>query len=502
MKLAAGSLPWLIASDLRIRWRSLSLARGSWMPWALYGTFIMLLHAGAGVVIWSFSHARQSMSAADVVATNAVLLVSLSFFMLMAALMAVFRLMHASRELTPLLLSPLPFARVLWAQVVGVLVASWAVSVLLVTPIANMGLVLGHPRFLLAYPVTVALAACAVAVAFALLAGIVRAFGLARARWLMPVLQAVIPLAFVFASLFGRSPAPANTPGLRGGGLVHFSGLMTLPAQALAGDWLALALWLLLGAVALLASVRLARGALLAALVASEPPGAGVAGTGAARAFHTGLFRVLLLKEWRTILREPRLATALLVQPLIVIPAFYLNLMQGRFRAAGAVAMLSFVAAQLSQFVANLMISAEEAPALLGSAPISRRRLIAYKCIAALAPILMLLLAASAWLATRDPWAGAVGLFCCLGAAFCACAIEVARPYPAPRRSFVQIANNRRRRDPLDLLSVLMMQLGWTAAAWFLAARNPWGAAIVLVLILVPFLEWWRDINRQDLLGY
>ena len=44
---------------------------------------------------------------------------------------------------------------------------------------------------------------------------------------------------------------------------------------------------------------------------------------------------------------------------------------------AAAVAATTFFAGQLSQYIANLMISAEEAPALLGSSPRLRGQLIA-----------------------------------------------------------------------------------------------------------------------------
>ncbi len=66
----------------------------------------------------------------------------------------------------------------------------------------------------------------------------------------------------------------------------------------------------------------------------------------------------------------------------------------------------------------------------------------------------------------------------------------------------MQVSAARRSRDPLDIVSVLAMQFGWTAAAWFLANGNLWGAGIVLLVLLVPFFEWWRDANRQNLLGY
>lgn len=505
IRLAPGSLPWLVWWDLRIRFRSQGFGARRRLSLILYGALIILLHAVAGFVLRQMFGNPRALQPEQVLGLNRTMLATLLFFMLLAAGLSVFRLIFAGRELTPLLSSPVPFRRVLWMRVLGLIATTWAISVLLVAPVADMGALLGHPVFLLAYPVTVAIAIIVVAAALLLMSLVLWLFGVRRARKIMQVMQAAVPVAFVLLSVFGRYRSPHGASPMQGTGLESLGGLMTVPARALTGAPLPLSLLLVLAALALVIAVGLARHSMLGALqtpdVTPRRRATGAEET-AALHFRTSLFRVLLLKEWRTLLRDPRIATALLAQPVVVIPALYGGLMHGRFQSAGVAAAATFVAAQMSQYVANLMISAEEAPSLLGAAPQPRQRLIVYKCAAALLPILALLLLAAVWLASRDAWAGLVCAVCCFGAAFCACAVEVARPYPSPRRSFVQLGASRRKRDPLDILSVLMMQLGWTAGAWFLADRSYWGAMIVFGVILVPFFEWWRDANRQALLGY
>lgn len=494
---APGSLAWLVLWDLRIRLREQGIGRAGLRSRLLYGALLLVLHAVAGLVLWAMLTRGRGFPPEQVLQLTSLLMLSLLFFMLMAAGLSGFRLLHAGRELTPLLISPVPFQRLLWMRVLGLVATTWAVSILLVMPIANMGAVLGHPVFLLAYPVTVALAVLTTAAVLLVVSLIVKLFGVARGRRVLQWLQALVPIGFVMASLSGQSGSGGSR------GLETYAGLMRLPARALTGEPGALLPLLAFAALALGLAVRLARHSLLAVLQAPEtlPSPPRERGPQALR-FRLGLFRVLLLKEWRTILRDPRLAAALLVQPLLVVPAFYGALMQARFELAGLAAMAVFVSAQLSQYVANLMISAEEAPALLAAAPQARSRLIRLKCIAALLPILALMLVASSVLAWQDTWCGLVAALCCTGAAFCACAIEIVRPYPAPRRSFVQLGAARRMRDPLDILSIAVMQIGWTAGAWLLADRSLWGALLVFAMILVPFLEWWRDANRQSLLGY
>jgi len=502
IRLAPGSLPWLVLWDLRLRFRDQGFGSARRRTMLIYAAFILLTHAVAGLALWKLLDSPKAVPSDQLLHLNSLLLLTLLFFMLMAAGLSCFRLIFSGRELTLHLTSPIPFQRVLWMRVLGLVFTTWSISILLVAPVANMGAILGRPDFLLAYPVTIAIAMITVAAALLVMSLLVSLLGVPRARKILQIMQAVVPLSFVMLSVFGRHRQGGRpTPGFSGG-FETFSSVMALPARALTGDIVSLLSLSAIAVIAVLLSVRLARHGILTALqVPDAVPPRQKAATGALR-FRTGLFRVLLFKEWRTILRDPRIAGALLIQPLLVVPAFYSGLMHGRFKLDGAVAMAAFVAAQMSQYVANLMISAEEAPTLLGAAPLPRQRLILYKCAAALSPILALLMLAAIWVATQDLWSGLVCVICCLGAAFCACAVEIARPYPSPRRSFVQLNAARRKRDPLDILSVLMMQLGWTAGAWFLAERSLWGALIVFVVVLVPFFEWWRDANRQALLGY
>ncbi len=506
MRLPAGSLPWLVWQDLRVTIRAWGFGKSRLWALGLYALFIALLHGGAGIVLWAMFKSPKPMPIEKLLEFSGVLLLSLEFFMLMAALLATFRLILAGRELSLHLSSPLPFSRIMAMRTMSLIVSTWAISILLVTPVANMGALLGRPIFLLAYPVTVMLAMVTVAIALTVMALAVRLFGLVHARRVLQVVQAGVPLLFVLGSLVGRDPAdPQPSPEdlkLAGNGLSNWSGVLRLPALALTGDGEALVTMFLLATLSLIAAARFATPAVLLAVRSPDQAAPKQQRASKHLRFDTRLFRVVMLKEWRTILRDARLAIALAAQPLLIVAFFYGNLFSGEYKLAAAVAATTFFAAQLSQYISNLMISAEESPALLGGAPQTRSRLIAYKCIAALAPVLVMMVLAAIWAGSQDAWTGLVCLICGFGAGFCACAIEVARPYPVNRRSFVQVAAAKRNRDPLDIISVLAMQFGWTAAAWFLAIGSLWGAGIVLLVLLVPFFEWWRDANKQALLGY
>jgi ABC-2 type transport system permease protein len=507
MKLAPGGLPWLVFWDVRIRTRTYGFGGRPLLALLIYGGLIAAVHGGAWLLLRRFGLNRPiDLAAPALIAIYSELLLLLFAFMLMAAIASSFRLLHSGRALTLQLGSPLPFGRVLLAQVLSLVFSTWSIPLLFAIPVANVSALLGQPVLLLIYPVTIALAVCAQALTLLFASGLLRLFGVVRMRRLMPYIQAIVPLLIVTLNLFERGNPRSQTHNADFGQWFEIlAAPMRLPARAIAGEPVALAALLAVAGLLLWLALRAASRGVRVALTTPDAVAAPAARRQSAAAglrFQRGLLRAMMLKEWRTTVREPRLAISLLATPLFVLPLFYSRLFTGQFSPSMAVVAALLATAQLCQRTANLTISAEEAPALLGSAPQARGRIIAYKCAAALLPVIALMSIAAAWIGYYDPWRGMVCFVCGLGASFCLCAIEVARPYPAPRRSFVQVTAGRRKRNPLDILAILFVELGWAAGAWFLAERSLWGALIVFGVLVVPFLQWWRDANKQSLLGY
>ncbi len=358
MRLAAGSLPWLVGQDLRLAFRGMSLGRRRLWPYLLYGGFLIGLHAVAGLVLVAMLTAPTSLSTERALQFSGVMLLSLEFFMLMAAMIGSFRLILAGRELSLHLSSPLPFERVLWMRVVSLIAGTWAISILLVTPVANMGALLGEPLFLLAYPVTVMMAMVTLALALFIVGLTVRLFGVVHARRVLQVVQALVPLGFVAVSLLSRDPQAKSTDGGQGiasSGLAAHAHLVRLPALAMTGDLTALLCMTLLAGLSLVLATRYAAPAILQAVQSPDnaPPRQRHQQTNSETMprFRPGLLRVVMLKEWRTIVRDPRLAIALLAQPMLIVAFFYGNLFKGQYQLAAAVAATTFFAGQLSQYI-------------------------------------------------------------------------------------------------------------------------------------------------------
>lgn len=494
-----GSVLWLVLWQMKIHYRSGASLRRRWLVPVVYGGLFIGLHAIVGWLMALMLSRASDRLGNDLLVISATLLTLLFAFQLMAALAGSSRLLNARSELLPQLASPLPFARVLQAQVIVDVFRVWSISALFLLPIANMGLFFGRYSLLWLYPLTLALSVLAQALMLGLVAVLLAVFGSRGLRRAVPVAQLAVPVLMVGFNLWSQSDHRGANLDLQ-----HLPEIMLLPARAAAGDLLALGVVITAAALTMALVLRGLGERFRQALIADDGA-AGAPGRAASAAplrFRAGLARALILKEWRTSLREPRLMLQIIVTPLWVVPLFYSRLFDARYTTSLAVFALVMIAAQLCQRFASLAISAEEAPALLAAAPQARSRLIAYKCAAAVLPALALLLLAALWIASRDLFSGVIALLCGAGATFSVCAIEVARPYPVARRSFVQVAARRRPRDPLDLLAMLMVELGWGGGAWCLAERKLWGAALVFLVIIVPFVQWWRDANRQNLLGY
>lgn len=486
---APGSLSWLLLWDARLVLREFTFGRAPWISVALWGGFALVFH----MVSWLATVPGRAMPEAARLQLYVQLGGLIAALMLVGAVFAAFRMLFVGRDLALHLGAPLPFARVVAARVLAMVVSEWLLLGVFVFPSANVAALYGRPEMLLVYPMLLGLAAFATALALLLIVALVRALGAATARRALQWVQITLALLFVLPYLLrGRS------------GFWLLSGQLSLalgwPARALLGEPLPLLAWMS-GAAALLAfSIAVAAAPLKQVLLGAEP---GQALTAAARAhrFRSGLLPGIALKEWRTILREPQLLGQLLFSAVAMVPICLSLVIRNGQDLPGLAASLVLMAAQLAQTLSRLAISAEEAPSLLGAAPVARSRLMMAKCLAVLAPLWAICLLSSAWLAWRDPLAAASAFLCAVAASFSAFAIEVCRPFPLSRRSYLR-PRQVRRRDPLDVLSILAMMAGWAWAAHFLAAHNPWGAAVVLAVILVPMWQWWREASPRSVLGY
>jgi ABC-2 type transport system permease protein len=164
--------------------------------------------------------------------------------------------------------------------------------------------------------------------------------------------------------------------------------------------------------------------------------------------FNAGPRAALIKKDLRVALRDPWLLTQLLQQNLFLLPA---TLMFTRWNLHGvsyawlAVVMCAGISASAFGWLAS---SGEEAPELIGSAPIGALDRLVSQLTASLVPVVAGIGVCCAVLAFFHPYAALVVGLCSLGNAFCNAFFNVRLKRPAKRHEF-------RRRNQANLPGLL-----------------------------------------------
>lgn len=205
---------------------------------------------------------------------------------------------------------------------------------------------------------------------------------------------------------------------------------------------------------------------------------------------RSDLMSTLINKEWRLLRRDPLLLSQILLQLFYLVPLFLVfgtRLGEGemnRIAVAGFSSAFVLLSTSLAASLAWLTVSAEDAPDLIASAPVSRDRIESAKALAAGIPAAILLvppvLGAAVIVA---PMAG-VWLLVGGGAAIVStCFIAIWHQTPGNRKEF-----RRRTRGSLLLnMGRSFVALGWIGATGLAVSGWPL-AALIPALISSGFL--------------
>jgi ABC-2 type transport system permease protein len=269
------------------------------------------------------------------------------------------------------------------------------------------------------------------------------------------------------------------------------SSLLSLPARAAFGVGADILLWTLIvfalyaAAVWWYASGFAADAAAISGLGARKRRA-----LRAARPMRSDLMSTLINKEWRLLRRDPLLLSQILLQLFYLVPLFLVfgtRLGEGemnRIAVAGFSSAFVLLSTSLAASLAWLTVSAEDAPDLIASAPVSRDRIESAKALAAGIPAAILLvppvLGAAVIVA---PMAG-VWLLVGGGAAIVStCFIAIWHQTPGNRKEF-----RRRTRGSLLLnMGRSFVALGWIGATGLAVSGWPL-AALIPALISSGFL--------------
>ncbi len=482
-----GTPQWLLMHELTLMWRSLGIKRLKW----LIGLLLLLwvaIHAIAGLSILGLLKAAEGGMVIPPVITQ---LVGALFWLLFTVVLSQTIAMSVNvfftrGDLDLLLSSPISPRTVLLVRSLGIGFGAIFLPILLVLPFAHAGLFLGKPSLMTIYPALVAMALLAAAVGVWLTMLLVKFIGARRAKTAAQVLGALIGAAAFLASQFHNLLSRETRAQLAEwikreaapGGMFEVESLLWWPARAFLGDVVPTLVFLLFSIVVFLLVVHFTHHRFVTGTQESSSAGGSAGAQPGVRrkrmTFANGLAWVVLRKEWKLILRDPKLISETLLQVLYMTPLLFAG-----FSSAGRTAMFLvpgcvMIVAMLVGNLAWITDAAEDAPDLIGTSPVSLGRIRLLKGVAAaVPPLLMILPLVVYWLVT-SPWQGFVLAVCAMCAAASSAACHVLNPRKANRREM----NRRGQAHPLAGIVEMISAFGWAGTAYGMMG-GPWWVFII-----------------------
>jgi len=475
-----GSTAWLLRHELVLGWRGLGARRGR----VFVGVLAVLsaaLHFGAWELMSRWPPGPMPPAATWLLGMAAWFVVLL---MLSQAIALSVSALFERGDLDLLLSSPLPTRTVFTARGLGIAANASVFYLFLLAPVADVGLVTGHPGLLAIYPTMLGLALAVGSVGLGVTLLLVQALGARRARTVAQVLSTLVGAALFLGSQGYNVLGPQRMRGVTAqvaqwmspGGPLAIDSPLWWPGRGLMGDRRAMLAIAAFGAAAFVLVVGLAHRRFLAGTQESVA-GSARRGMPAPRAgsvrLRAGAWRNVLVKEWRLILRDPQLITQTLMQVLYMMPMMFLLMRNSGRSVSMVVTAVVYLACSLASNIAWITVAAEEAPELLGTAPVPAARLRWLKLLAALAPVWLLVAPMAAWLLWNHPVDGLVFVACTAGGTLAVGAGQILYPRQGKR------ADMKKRAQGHGVLSLLELA---TVAAW---------AGLAYCLLAAP---WWTPV--------
>ena len=492
----AGRAPgwrWLLAHELRMGWRGAGGA-GVWVLGVAPAIFWILGHLAG----WLLMDNPSRLLAGGAVVTAGIA----TWFVMLLIVATAFGLsiiaLFERGDLDLLLSSPIAPRTVLAVRGMAVAVQSLGFFAVAWVPFANGAIAHGHWQLVATYPVLLAFGLGAVACAFASTLALVRAYGARRARTIAQIagafLGAAIFLAmqaFNFLPRWTQLRMIAWTRGDAGQSIIGPDSVLWWPFRALMGEALPFAAVtaVCVGAF-MIVVVRAERLFLDGSREAVVIP---VKRALPAAAFSAGLSRVVMAKEMRLILRDPKLISGMLLQVLYLLPLFFLLLRKGSVHALLAPTIL-LVASSLAGNLAFLTVSGEESPDLVGSAPVSRERVLWLKVAAAMLIPLAICVPFMAYYATVSASSCAIFAACLTGALGSSAAVQIWTQKPGSARDLRKRAQSSKLVNLMEFFSAT----GWAAACYLLLGASWWAIAAIGFGLVAPTVAWLLRRSRRD----
>jgi ABC-2 type transport system permease protein len=475
----AGSLPWLMAHEMRLAWRDI-FAKRPGLRAVIFGVALIVLVLAVGVPLGIASRGWEPTILPVWEAVADLALLTIFTLMLSQCLAAATQALYGRGDLDLLFSAPISPRKVLFVRCLAIAANAYLGIPTFIAAVLIPVAIGGHPRWLGVLGVLAAAALLATSLGLLLAMSLFRVLGPKRTRAVAQVLAALIGAAFFLAaqyrnitgsdqsSVFTSLYAKATAPGFQ---LFPFA---DLPLRAMVGQPIPLAI-LMGGAVLLFAATTLwlgGRFAVDAAAASGVAAGGPVkAGRAVAGDFAQGVFAVTVRKELKLLLRDVAMLSQILLRLLYLLPLGFVLARQASRHAewllpAGSAALV-MMAGQVALSLVWVTVSTEESPELLLSSPASLSVLHRAKLTAALAPLAVMLAAPLGYVTWMAPVVGLCAIVGSAASALAAGLLAIWYQKPAKRADF-----RRQRRGGGGWLVSLafLFTSGFFAFATFLAA--------------------------------
>ena len=508
MQPVAGGWLWLLHHEMRLAWRNIG------------GKRIWILLIGGGLIwacihltAWLLLQDQQNIGGSD--AGTMLIPISGAVFWLVFSILISQTIAHAVSalfdrgDLDLLLSSPLSPRAIFTVRGLGIAVAACILPFVLLLPFAHAGLITGHPGLIAIYPAMVSFGLGSAAAGMLTTMTLVRIFGARRAKIFAQILAALIGAAFFLLSqlqnILSRDRQSAIAAWAKNemtaGGWFAPDSVLWWPVRAMLGEWLPLIVVVIVGATGFWLVVNLTFKRFVSGTQETMSGGTTKSQrqtNPAKHNFRSGLTANLLIKEWKLIIRDPQIISQTLLQILYLIPLLFLGFKGGQgawLLVPGFVVITSMLAGSL----AWLTIAAEDAPELIGTAPISINRARWIKAIAAVVPVMALLLPLALYWLTRDAYAALVLVFCSGGGMISAALCQVWNPRQGDRRDM------KKRHKGNVIVNILesLGGFGWAGVAICMNGHWRWLPLALVPVLLAPATAWvfGRGARRQGLIA-
>ena len=495
---AARPLSWFARHEARLTWRDILAMMTAGRPgreraaatWLL--AFIIGLHVIAYLVLNNYGSAGFRPDLTTLIGVTTAILLSGSA-MLSQAMENVTRIFYTRSDLELILSAPVESSRVFTVRIAAMAISAILMSALLIGPFINILIWREGVRWLAAYGVLVAVSLVTTALAVLLTVYLFRLIGPRRTRLAAQIAAAIVGGLFVIglqsAAMFSGGTLSRASFLKSEFVLRHVPGpesLVWSPARAALGDGGDLLLTLGLSVLAFLvitarAAPHFASYVTAASSVSHAPRAQTVAARFAVRSLQASLRR----KERILLLRDPWLISQSLMQLLYLSPPAIL-LWHNWGRAGMAIILvpvLVMAAGQLAGGLAWLTISGEDAPDMVGSAPVTPSRLLRAKAEAVLQCIAAIFCWFVAALALSSPFQAAVAAVGIFAAALSSIAIQLWFRSQAKRSDF----RRRHTSSRLATIAEALISITWAATGGIAVS----GSALFLgVAGFALFLLW------------